>query len=532
MITLEELFQKDKEAKEREKEKNKQRRRASKIVVKATEEPAKEYAPNAEDISIDEKEDKLQDKLDRTFEENAEEVQRSMLDNWKPYRIKDYVLPEFKIPVKKSNNYEFAKRETLSKILTFIDFAQRKRYKEGCTAMPIPSTSRQNLLIWGYSKSVSRAISFMKEIGLISLYDDSYRFGTANKEANYGKLYAYYKDNEDKLIQYCKDNGIHKYVVKNVEKVLTESQVEMIEAVEEAKTFDLSKVRFAKNLDLEKPDGVSRTDFEAFLTQCLYINYPELEFYQAKADEINERFYENYPEFKIRFKPHFTWKDKKVSKIGIRATNEFCSKPKTERAELLKKYGFYLEKDVKSSVPRLTLSINEGHWIDENIDIYELINNEFDPGTKLTKEEWELRREAIKHYMLTTYFEQGSDRLLGKNVTYKLDKEGMVKTEVDELMGRLRSAASKVLGGKTFGSDIFYVESCVYLMTVYDLLTSRHMVWLVYDAFYSNGSEDQETFEFMLRNGIKLNFEHFMEISNFRKYSKEPGDYELGDNKK
>lgn len=532
MITLEELFQKDKEAKEREKEKNKERRRVSKIVLKAIEEQAEEQTPSAENISIDEKEDKQQDKLDRALEDNTEDVQCSMLDNWKPYRIMDYVLPEFKIPVKKSNNYEFAKREMLSKILTFIDFAQRKRYKEGCTAMPIPSTSRQNLLIWGYPKSVSRAIAFMKEIGLISAYDEAYRFGVRNEKANYGKLYAYYKDNEDKLIQYCKDNGIYKYVTKNVDKILNKNQAKKIKAIEATVTFDLSEVRFGKKLNLEKPAGVSKADFKSFLTQCLYVNYPELEFYQTKADEMNKRFYENYPEFKISFTPHFRWKKNKVYKIGIRASNEFCSKTKAERAELLKKYGFHLEKDVRSSVPRLTLSINEGRWIDEDIDIYELINNEFDPDAELTKKEWEVRREAIKHYMLTTYFEEGSDKLLGKNVTYKLDKEEIVKTEVDELMGRLRSAASKVLGGKKFGSDIFYVESCVYLMTAYDLLTSRHMVWLVYDAFYSNGSEDQETFEFMLRNGIKLNFEHFMEISNFRKYSKEPGGYEAEDDKK
>ena len=509
MITLDELFQKDRESREKEKEKNKQRKRASKKTDPEDERQAESLSSGAED--------KLQDKLERDFSENSEEVQSSLLDNWKPYLIKDYSLPEFNMP---SNTYGAPMREKLSKILTFIDFAQRKRFKEGCTVMPIPTTSRQNLMIWGYPKSVSRAVQFMKEIGLISAYDDTYRFGVPYVGANYGKLYAYYKDNEDKLIQYCKDKGIHKYVIKNVEN-LTGAQVKKVKAVDEARTFDLREVRFDRDLKLIKPEGVSKTDFESFLTQCLYTNYPELKFYQAKADEINDRFYENYPEFKIRFRPHFTWKDNKVVKIGIRAANEFCSKPKKERDELLEVYGFHLRKDVKSSVPRLTLSINEGHWIDEDIDIYRLINDEFDPGAELTKEEWDLRREAIKYYILKTYFIETSNKMLGKNAVYKLGKTDIVKTEVDELMGRLKAATRKVLGGKLLGSEIFYVESCIYLMTVYDLLTSRHMVWLVYDAFYSNGSEDQETFEFMLRKGIEMNFRHFMELSNFRKYSKQ-----------
>ena len=74
-------------------------------------------------------------------------------------------------------------------------------------------------------------------------------------------------------------------------------------------------------------------------------------------------------------------------------------------------------------------------------------------------------------------------------------------------------------GSVPLGSEIFYIESCVYLMAAYDLLTSGHMVWVVYDAFYSNGEEDQDTFENMLRYGIKMNFKWFLEKSNFRQYS-------------
>jgi chloramphenicol O-acetyltransferase len=49
-------------------------------------------------------------------------------------------------------------------------------------------------------------------------------------------------------------------------------------------------------------------------------------------------------------------------------------------------------------------------------------------------------------------------------------------------------------------------------MTLYDLLSSGHRVWQVYDCFYSTGEEDQETFEFMISNGVKLNFEAFVQM--------------------
>lgn len=517
MVTLEELFEWDEVARKKKKEENEQKRKSKKKskteVVEAADEAPVER-------------DKTQDKLDLALEDDPEEVVGSLIDNWKPCALEGYETPKFEIPVKKSNNYETYKREELSRVLAFIEYARKKRIKGGCTAMPIPTTSRKNLMIWGYPKAISRGIEFMKEIGLIKVHIDQFRFGVPFQGANYGKTYAYFEENEQKVIQYCEEHGIYKYAVKNLEEIRgTEKQIEKIELaieyIDEVKTFDRSAVRFAKGLNLEKPEGVSKEEFKLYLYCCLYLNYPELALHQGKADEINENFYKDYPELTLRFKPHFTWQDNKVVKIGIRISNEICNQKREERKELLDQYGFHLEHDVRSSVPRLTLSINKGRWIDESVDIYKLINDEFEPDSEFTP----ARRDAIKHYMLRTYFDIGSDKELGRNVLSdiykaKIEIPGVDKTEVDGLMGRLREAAFRALGNKTYGSDIFYIESCVYLMTLYDLLTSGHMVWLVYDAFYSNGEEDQETFTEMVRNSVRLNFGYFMEKSDFRQFSK------------
>jgi hypothetical protein len=37
-------------------------------------------------------------------------------------------------------------------------------------------------------------------------------------------------------------------------------------------------------------------------------------------------------------------------------------------------------------------------------------------------------------------------------------------------------------------------------------------VWQVYDCFYSTGDEDQKLFEYMISNGVRLNFEEFLRV--------------------
>ena len=181
-------------------------------------------------------------------------------------------------------------------------------------------------------------------------------------------------------------------------------------------------------------------------------------------------------------------------------------KKKIKRYWIKKGHDFVLEKDIRSSVPRLTLSLNKGYWVDESVDIYELINNEFEPDKKFTK----LRRNAIKDFHMSCYFDEGCDAVMGRNVWRRIDREGANKDETYALMGKLREAVIKAEGGRLYGVEIFFIESCVYLMTLYDLLCSGIDTWLVYDAFYSKGFEDQDKFEEMIINSVKSNFEDFL----------------------
>lgn len=423
-------------------------------------------------------------------------------EDWEPQKADTYVLPTFTIKESMANGAEAKLRNKLSKVLTFIDSVKHKRFKTGCTIIPISVTNKDNLSIWENEKGVSRAIAFMIEIGLISIESDKYQFGAYYEKDNKSKFYRYYKENEDKVRQYCEDHSIQMFIVKN--KLYPMNEIKNVST-----EIDKSKVRFASRLKLVKPTELSKTEFEKQLTLCLYENYPGLRFHIQKANEINEKYYKDYPEFRIRFQPNFTWSDDGhyVSRIGIRATNSMSNFKKDRRASVLKAYGFNLEKDINASVPRMTLSLNMGKWVDESTDIYELIYRHLEPTGAFTQEV----REAIKKLHMRAYFDVG-DKSVGHHTWLSMNQDEIDRQDVCDKMAEFRNAIIQAEGGKLYGSDIFYVESCVYLMTLYDLLASGHRVWQVYDCFYSTGDEDQKLFEYMISNGVKINFEEFLKV--------------------
>ena len=152
---------------------------------------------------------RLNDKVDYDF--NSEEDEK----RWEPIRATDYVVPLFSITESSAKGAKAKLRTKLSKILTFIDSVKHKRFKDGCTIMPISVTNKDNLATWENEKGVSRAIAYMIEIGLISVQNDRYQFGAYYEKDNRSKSYYYYKENEDKVKDYCISNKIDMFVIKN-----------------------------------------------------------------------------------------------------------------------------------------------------------------------------------------------------------------------------------------------------------------------------------------------------------------------------
>lgn len=446
-------------------------------------------------------------------EELEKSKKKKEVQHKKPLRIDNYVLPPFDIPTSSGKGFDGSLRKQLSKILTFIKFTQKRRYKDGCTAINIPTTSAENEWIWGSRANVSNAINLMIKIGLVEIYDSSYRFNAFREDENKSRMFKYYVDNERKLLEYCKQNNIEFYS--------PDDDVDLEPTSEEIKYFNNinglpnpKDVCFSSKVEFIKPDDMSKSKFERYLRLCLYQNYPYFISTYKKVREVNKKFYKDYPEFLIRFWPSFTWgkKTKREDKsnvvvgIGIRATNSFCNKEKEEREDIINKYGFNVKRDIRSSVPRLTLSLNTGRWVWESKDIYKDISDELDPSITFDDD----RREAIKFLHMRAYFDESSKGLVGRNVWINMTTKGLNKDDIYDEMDKLKKAVLKVEGGKTYGNEIFYVESVIYLNVLHTILfKEKQLVWLVYDCFYGKGYESQKAFDIMISGAINGFFDMF-----------------------
>ena len=430
--------------------------------------------------------------------------------DWKPTECTDYILPQLNIPVIRS---KVCVQRTLGKVLAFIDMVKYKRLAHGCTIMPIASTNKKLVSICGSQRNVSNMIKFMISIGLLDEENKDYQFNATQEEYNKAKTYRYYYDNEQRIQEYCKENNINKYVIKNNNKSHIHTVVEKFKI----ENFENEQVRFSSQLHLLKPDNYSVTQFENYITNILYQNYPYLSYYQELADSINEKYYADYPEMAIDFTPHFTWNkgNKAITKIGIRATNSLVSAKKDKdnnsnfngfyKEDILNKYELNLEKDVTSSVPRITLSINKQQWITEDIDIYEIIYNQYknirNYYINTVVEKFEEVRPAIKKLHMRGYFDKPN--MLGVH-TRRAMANVENKKEIDEEMRIYQQAIIEAEGGYLFGSEIFYHESCIYMDVLKELLDKGFKVWMCYDAWYASKKEiEQEDFKKQVTEIVK-----------------------------
>lgn len=401
---------------------------------------------------------------------------------WRPVECKEYALPELKIPEVRSKT---STKKKLGKVLAFIDMVKYKRLAHGCTIMPIASTSKKFISICGSQQNTSNLIKYMVKIGLLGEEDTTYQFNATKEGYNKAKTYRYYYDNELKVKEYCKENNINKYVVlNNRQSVVQKFRIE---------NFDNDRVRFSSQLHLLKPDNYSTTQFEGYIEAVLYRNYPYLAYYQEMADIINETYYADYPELSISFTPNYTWNkgNKAITKIGIRATNELVSAKREKdgnenfygsyKEDVLSKYGLNLEKDVTSSIPRITLSMNVGRWISEDVDIYELIYNEYVTSHTVIQKFADIR-PAIKKLHMRGYFDRPST--LGVH-TRRVMANVRDKEAVDAEMRIYQNAIIAAEGGSLYGSEIFYHESSIYMDVLKELLDNGYKVWQCYDAFYA-----------------------------------------------
>ena len=234
--------------------------------------------------------------------------------------------------------------------------------------------------------------------------------------------------------------------------------------------------------------------------------YPQLAEYAAKVAAINAAL----PiDERIQFKPTITRNahGDMITKLGIRATNSLVSLPKDgsaddlnpiTRAEMLmaKFGGEWTEVDVKSSVPRVTYLLNHGAWLDNDLDLYAaMYGKRFDSSTLRTQ---------YKYFFMRLYF-GNSEKQIAHQLRLTHQTDNFVKTHgkraAIDTIGNARDSMIAAIG-RSYGSEIFLHESCIYLDVFAALVKRGFRLIQIYDGFFLKGIlSEEETAE--IHNIIK-----------------------------
>lgn len=430
------------------------------------------------------------------------EVRQQKKDNSKKSYVRKVTAPErpvtfneFNIPTSRKKK---STKDTLSKVLAVIDWVKHMRFNQhndGLSVLYLSVKQEDFISICGSIASVSRLFDYMIQIGLLAEYDETYEFrNVKDKSKNHCKRYCYNHLTEVKVKEYCKEHNINIWKKPPTTKRIATKRIVPIGS------FDNDKVRFSSNLQLLKPDNYSVSQMEEYLNNVLHHNYPELEYGEKLAQEINEKYYSEDYARRYKFSPNFTFNkgNKSVTKIGIRATNSLCNTKKEKedgdeenilyREEVLNNYGLTSDFDVPSSIPRVIKLLNTGDWADSSVTYYEHITEEFN---KICPEEkLDYNKKVIKDYfmpiafdkesMISAHLKRRTAEVLGK----KYNSSDWAR--LDKAMTSYRLATEKVLGNMDYGSEVFLAESIIYMEVTKVLLDRGINVLNIYDAWYTD----------------------------------------------
>ncbi len=125
------------------------------------------------------------------------------------------------------------------------------------------------------------------------------------------------------------------------------------------------------------------------------MNFPYLNEYRQTCNRINEEFYKDDEDLKIRLRIKFKWtKKNKVTKIKLRGCCALNNYKKCDKPAIKDKYGFDQEYDITSSVTRVTYLLNKKEWKDQDYDFYTEMFKKMYPNKACSPED----RGALKSF--------------------------------------------------------------------------------------------------------------------------------------
>ena len=351
------------------------------------------------------------------------------------------------------------------------------------------STTSQSLMdMYGSQQNVHNALKLAQNIGLIEKINYKFRFNANRK--SYPQMYIWNKKVQQWIKEICREEGIVAEIRRNVEE--EENRETENERDNTSNTLVQNKIsesiyRVGKGLNLP---NISDNQVHSML----YSTYPFMKKYEMMADEDNLTL---PPCEQIKAKPTIKRNREKtlISSIGYRMTSGIVSLKEHEnehtnyngvwRKEYLKEVfpnGYY-EYDVKSSIYRITYWLNDGIWLDNSIDIYaDMYGREFSSNED---------RRAYKQFCMSLYFDHPNQIYAHKRNMMPKCVEKYGAGNIKEIVARASRLMYKSIG-KSYGSEVFVYESCLYMNVVHKMRKMGVRVVQIYDGFYFDREIDVE----------------------------------------
>lgn len=355
-------------------------------------------------------------------------------------------------------------------------------------------------MIYKQPRYVSRLFSLAQDIGLIICVDDRYQFNAYHKEDNKSKAYAWNKDIEHILLSLFKSFNI---IIYNSQIINHQYLISIVDTFEGNKSKNDDFIEASRRFNIRIAQRTCLPLEDDFIYKGLVDKYPQLlELWKTIDEDNTSKPLDEYDYAVPKVKRDVNGN---VSKISFRMTNQYCpakvhsisdedyESGRMIRDEIIKqKFGAVYENDVKSSIYRITYLLNNGIWLDSSVDLYEEIY-----GAKFeTKED----RDLFKHpFCMQLYFNKSSKQMKA-HIEYKKSatKQWNAENGGFELIMKAQDNMFKAIG-KSYESEIFLHESCIYAQVAHRLRTIGYKVLQIYDGFFTDKELSKQEFDSIVK---------------------------------
>ena len=378
--------------------------------------------------------------------------------------------------------------------------------------LAISNTTSLAAQAFKYQRATSRALLLAQKIGLLVCVDSGYRFG----EEERAKLYIWNKEAQDLVLASIKK---HHILVPNHNFYNSERNTVKVSK----KELDLLiksdyTIKFSSKLRI--PVTIKQKQItDQHIKTYLYLQYPHLEDYQKRMDEINKTLPTSE---QIIFSPtiHLSSQKRYITKIGIRATSFVCTLKSAREANDFEETAYrdiYLQSifhtkpfhyDVHSSIAKVTYLLNYGEWLTK--DLYPQL-------ACIDSFRSEESRSGYKKLFMYLYFDR-------KSQIYNHNKDlfpNQDPKEVENYLTFLHSNVRTVIG-PTYDSEIFFHESCIYFDVYETLIKSGARVVQVYDSFWwTGGKYTEKNIEDLISHCAVNYYNSWKNLNASQQYSRE-----------